>query len=268
MIRTLAAAAILALTPPAYAQVQSQPRVSAAEQAAIDLALARGRLIYAYDQAAWHGTDDMLAKIEHPETKVRAWIVDGPADAPTLIFFDQDRDDPHAVYVAQFRDGKLTSGRVLGPGDDRTLSPARKAMITARARALEAWQAAKPLYCSDKHPNTVVLPPERPGGPFLVYVMTPQTETGSYPFGGHFRVEVGADGTVGASRSFTNSCLSIPVSDKDGFVTVTYLLDPVPTEIHVFTAMATQRGVVVVTGADRLWAIDGGTITPIAVKKH
>jgi hypothetical protein len=267
MIRALAAIALIAATVAAHAQT-APVQVTPAEQSAIDLALARGRLIYAYDQAAWHGTDDMLAKVEHPETKVRAWIVDGPAESPTLIFFDKDEADPHAVYIAEFRDNKLVSSRVLGPNDDRTLSPQRKAMILARDRGMEAWQAAKPVYCSDKHPNTVVLPPERPGGPFLVYVMTPQTENGIYPTGGHFRVEISADGKAGASRSFTNSCLTVgPAPKGSTFLFVTHLLDPVPTEMHVFTVLAANLPIIVGTSADRAWVVDGKTITPVDLKK-
>ena len=97
MIRVLAILAALALAPlPALAQ-------TASEKAAADLALARGKLIYAYDQAAWHGTDAMLAKVKEPGALIGGWIVDGPASAPTLVFFDKDPADPHAVYIAEFQ---------------------------------------------------------------------------------------------------------------------------------------------------------------------
>jgi len=248
---------LAALIAPLAAHAQIAP----AEQAAIDLALSRGQTLYAYDQAAWHGTDDLLTRIKDPEKRVGGYIVDGPASAPTLIFFDRGQADPHAVYIARFRDNKLVSGRMLGDKDDRTLSPARKAMIAARARGLAAWQAAKPLYCGTAHPNTVVLPPERAGGPYLVYVMTPQTENNAWPFGGHFRVEVNADGTTGASRSFTRSCITVDVgSKKPEALMITHSLDPVPTEIHVFTALSAHLPIAVATSAQRVWWVTGTSI--------
>ncbi|MES2443314.1 MAG: hypothetical protein V4574_10825 [Pseudomonadota bacterium] len=263
MLRRIALSLAIATAPVgAVAPVAAHAQVAPADQAAIDLALARGQLLYAYDQAAWHGTDDMLKKVEKPGDKIGGYIVDGPAATPTLIFFDKDEADPHAVYVAQFRNNRLVSGKVLGARDDRTLSPERKAMIAARARAATAWSAAKPVYCSEARPNTVVLPPERPGGPFLVYIMTPQTVAGAYPFGGHFRVEVNADGTTGASRSFTRTCLTIsgPGVANSLAIVVTHLLDPVPTEIHVFTSLAAHQPVVVSTRDKARWWVTGDAI--------
>jgi hypothetical protein len=259
MLRTIAIAIAVTIATPLAGYAQS-----AAEKAATDLALARGRLIYAYDQAAWHGTDAMLKKIEHPEKIVGGWIVDGPAAAPTLIFFDQDKAEPHAAYIAEFRDNRLTAERlVASDSPERMLSAERKAMIAALQKGKQAWRDAKPLFCSTRSPNSVVLPPERPGGPHLVYILTPQVANGAYPFGGHFRVEIGADGSVGASRAFTNSCLTmeLPKGDASGmFFTITHLLDPVPTEIHVFTAQAAGMPIVVATGSDRIWIVSGAEI--------
>src|SRR3982750_3028090 len=71
----------------ALAQAPAPPNATAIRQA-ID----RGRMIYAYDQAAWHGTDDMLLKVPHPEAVIGGWVVDGPAESPELIFFDKNED--------------------------------------------------------------------------------------------------------------------------------------------------------------------------------
>lgn len=254
-------AAVVAPLGAIVAPLAAHAQIAPAEQAAIDLALSRGQTLYAYDQAAWHGTDDALAKVGNAKNVLGGYIVDGPATSPTLIFFDRDTADPHAVYIATFRDNKIVSRRVLTDKDDRSLSTQRKAMIAARAKGIAAWQAAKPLYCSESQPNVAVLPPERPGGPYLVYVMTPQTETGNWPFGGHFRVEVNPDGSIGASRSFTRSCLTVPEAPKGAVgIVVTHLLDPVPTEIHVFTAIASKMPVVVATSDKRQWWVTGTAV--------
>jgi len=160
----LAIAIGLTLVAPGVGAAQ-QAGISVANKADIQRAAERGRMIYAYDQAAWHGTDDMLAKIPHPETVVGGWIVDGPAESPELVFFDKNEADPHAVYVAQFRSNKLVSSRLLGSSDDTRLSPQRILLIKARKIGLDAFFASKVERCTQRPYNTVVLPSPLPGGP-------------------------------------------------------------------------------------------------------
>lgn len=45
-----------------FAATPALAQITSGDQAALDRARTRGELIYWYDQAAWHGTDDMLAK--------------------------------------------------------------------------------------------------------------------------------------------------------------------------------------------------------------
>lgn len=265
-MRGLIALAAFACASPALAQTATPaPAESPADATAIRLAQERGKLIYAYDQAAWHGTDDMLEKVRNPERTMGGYIADGPAEAPTLIFYSNDPANPQALYIAQFRGNRLVSGKLLGPNDDRSLSPRVRAMIAAKRSATEAFRAAPSTFgCSDKPFNTVVLPPVTPDGPMLVYMLTPQVETGKLPFGGHFRVEVGADGKAGAIRGFTRSCLSLPVPEEsDAFIGITHLLDPVPTEIHVFSSFAAKRRVIVIIGnpEKRYYSVESGAIT-------
>lgn len=239
--------------------------MSPAEAAAVRLALDRGALIYAYDQAAWHGTDDLAAKLPDFPSKVGGWIVDGPADAAQLVFYDKDEADPHAFYVADFRGRQLVSGRILGAADDRTLSPARKAMIAAKNAAARALIASKATQCKPQTFNTVVLPPAAPGGPTLVYFLTPQTDTKAIPMGGHYRVEVAADGRAGKPRAFTKSCMEMPFEGAKGerpeALVISHLLDPTPTEIHVFSSLAIGLPVFVAeTQGNRMWAVEGTRI--------
>ncbi len=260
----LLVSAFLAFGAPARAQPTPE------ERAAVASALQRGALIHAYDQAAWHGTDDMLTKLPDPRGKIAGWIVDGPVDAPELVFYDRS-EDPHAVYVARFDKGKLVSGRVLGAGDDRTLSPARRKLIAAAAAASEAIRAGGYRGCVDKPFNSVVLPPAAPDGPILVYYLTPQTTRDSIPLGGHYRVEVGADGVAGPVRRFTKSCMALPLAPpKDGkpvAAMVNHLLDSTPTEIHVFSAMAMRRPLVVMAGG-KTWIVTGSGIALLGGRKR
>jgi hypothetical protein len=203
---------------------------------------------------------------------VGGWIVDGPAESPELVFFDKNEADPHAVYVAQFRDNKLVSSRLLGFGAETKLSPERIRLIKARKIGLDAFFASKVERCTDRPYNTVVLPAPLPGGPTLVYVLTPQTDNDTMPFGGHYLIEVSADGKASALRPFTKSCISLPLRDKgkDATValTITHLLDPVPTEIHVFTSLSAHMPVFVLTTQNQLsWTVEGDRISPLDPKK-
>jgi hypothetical protein len=242
------------------------PDVSPAEWETIREAAARGILLYAYDQAAWHGTDEMLAKLPDAAGKVGGWIVDGPANAPELVFFDKDSAAPHAVFVADFRDGKLVSTRAAAAGEPE-LSLERKHMIAARTAALAALQAKGFEHCTQAAMNTVVLPPLKPGDATYVYVLTPQTDLNTIPFGGHYRIAVGPDGSVGEIRAFTNSCIAVsrtvPKGGKPVALVITHLLDPVPTEIHVFSSLVAQVPVMVATKDRRIWAVSGGAIMAI-----
>ena len=242
---------------------------------AIALAEARGKLLYAYDQAAWHGTDDMVTKLPDYRNRAGGWIVDGPADSPELVFFDRDEADPHALYVAHFRNNQLVSSHVLVPGEDSRLSPARKRMIAARHAATERFVADKPLICTAAQVNPVVLPPAAPGAPILVYILSPQTEANVLPFGGNYRVDIAPNGTPGPLHPFAKSCLDLRTGDpadkgggKTAALFVTHLLDPVPTEIHVFLSLAGHIPIAVGTtqnGAS--WMVDGTDIKRVTATK-
>ncbi|HEU0099852.1 MAG TPA: hypothetical protein VFQ67_13900 [Allosphingosinicella sp.] len=261
------AAAALALLAPVAAPARpkapaSAAAVSPAEQARLKEIGRRGALLYAYDQAAWHGTDDMVAKLPDYQSRVGGWIVDGPADAPELIFFDREASRP--VYVARFRDGKLVSGEVAGPGAGELSAP-RRSLVAARKAALEAFGRSGSKGCSDAPMNSVVLPPAAPGEPVLVYFLTPQRVTSALPFGGHYMVPVNSAGTAGAVRRFTNSCLELPLPGardrkRVAALAVTHLLDPLPTEIHVFSSLAAHLPVIVGTKDGRSWWVEGGAI--------
>lgn len=258
-MRRILLALALMLAPAAQAQT-----VNADQAAALRVAIERGRLLYDYDQAAWHGTDDMLTRIKDPQDKVGGWIVDGKPGATELVFYDKDAADPHAVYVARFDGSKLLSSRVLAPNEDRSLSPLRKRMIAAIRIASDALVGAQVQRCAaGQRFNTVTLPPKTENGPISVYYLTPQPDLKTVPFGGHYRIDVSADGKAGPVRPFTKSCIAIPIDagkakdSKSAMLTISHLLDPTPTEIHVFSSLVAHLPVMVVTGSNRAWAVDG-----------
>lgn len=207
----------------------------------------------------------MRSKLTEAEKKVGGWIVEGPAGAPELTFFDQNSAEPKAVYQGRFSDGGTFTGQVTG--EARSLSPAQKRLVAALQAARQRLAAARIDRCSSQPFNTVVLPPESPNGPVLVYFLTPQTNNDALPFGGHYLVEVSSDGKASRPRPFTKSCFEMPIPQKGMLAPValgiSHLLDDVPTEIHVFSSIAAGLPVMVITEGKRMWMVDGGSIKPM-----
>ena len=120
-------------------------------------------------------------------------------------------------------------------------------MIRARELAVDAFVAGKVSMCTKGKANVAVLPPETPGGPVTAYLMSPQVDLNVLPLGGHYSVTVSDDGKTGPVRKFTNSCVNLPLSGTDGkggklaALSITHLLDPVPTELHVFSSLTGRK---------------------------
>ena len=245
------------------------------EAARLARARARGALLYAYDRAAWHGTDDLRTKLPGFAQRVGGYIVDGPAAAAHLTFFDKNAN--RAVYVARFAGEKLIEGKVLGSADDHTLSPLDLKMIAALATARQAMAADRAVFaCAPQPFNTVVLPPDTAEGVIAVYFLTPQTSNDAIPMGGHYEVDVDAAGRAGAVRPFSKSCIAapthpkLPKGAKPSMFFITSLLDSTPTEVHVFSSMALGLpiGVGTVGPPARLWPVTGTSIgAPVTLKR-
>jgi hypothetical protein len=238
------------------------------EQELVARALERGTLIYAYDQAAWHGTDDLREKMGGKLTGIGGWVVDGPAEAPHLVMIDADEKEPHAVYEADFAAGKLVRSHLFTAREDRRLSPARLPLVAALRTAREALVKAKVGLCKPHPFNTVVLPGAA-SSPTLVYFLTPQTSTEAVPLAGHYLIEVSADGRAGPVQRFTKAdCMEMPLNSKAGpseGIGMTDLLHKVPTEVQVFTSLTAHVPVYVGTAAShRLWKVEGAKIGALA----
>jgi hypothetical protein len=195
-------------------------------------------------------------------TRIGGWIVRGTANDPVVIFFDKNGSDPHAVFTAQVTDGghRVRSSHFFAAGEDATIDADSQLLIQARQVALASVAKANLPRCSKGNFNTVVLPPDRPGGSVLVYILSPQDEIDKIPFGGNYRVEV-SDGRIsGPIHAFTKSCVVLETSsneDKTVGLYVTQILDPLPTEISVFTMFAANLPLYVSAPPDkRVWAIE------------
>lgn len=255
----LAAAAALAGGSPVVAQTQDIASLTSAVRTAVD----RGELLYIYDQAAWHGTDDIQANYSSLLAQAGGYVVSGDQARTELVFYD--KAGTNAVYRATFSDGKL-SGSGPAMGERSRLSTLERQLVVAKDKGYDAFLAADVGLCSQATPNLTALPPERPGGPIIVYIMTPQTDIRTFPLGGHFSVEVRPDGSTGTVRRYMKTCFDMslkdmPAGSRPAAFFITHLLDPTPTEIHVFTSIASKTPIYVATSPQgRAWVVDGNSV--------
>ena len=260
LLAALAAALIAAPAP-----AQPVPSPTAEETAKLTAIGVRGRLLFDLDRAAWVATDDLLRTVRDPAAAgVQGYVVESDGAGFAVTFFGGAAGRQAGIYVARVADGRVVSSRLLPAAERIVLTPAQIRLAAARSAATRTIQERP---CTGRPFNAAIVPPSAPEAPVEVYLTSPQTETGVYPFGGHFLVTVGADGRVLSQRKFTNSCMNMALpraSRRRGTpaaAVITHLLDPTPTEIHVFLSLSMAKPVYVMTGEPRrIWAVDGAAI--------
>lgn len=231
-----------------------------------------GRTLYTYDRAAWVSTDALAAVVPKENlSKIGGYVIER-VDPDTLraTYYRGKGAAAQAFFSADVRDGKVLRSTLLTTPIPLTAEQA--ALVAAREAATAAAIQANDRPCTASPFNTVVMP-TRPGGPILVYLLSAQVDRAAYPAGGHFRVIVGADGKVVARRPYTRSCIDLalspplPKGGKPVGAFVSHLLDPVPTEIHVFLSYAMRMPLFVGTPDKRVWRVQGDQITPVDLGK-
>lgn len=268
-MRGLLFAAAAALLLAGAGRAQEPPRflpVDEVEQRRINGAAVIGRLIYDYDQAAWITTDAMMARIPRDRFPPDGgWVVEPRGDGALAVTYYGVRDGAGFIlFVGVAKGGKVVEEYVFAEADHIRLSPLQQRMVDARRIALTRIGGAGHNPCANAAFNIVTLAPPSPDDPVTLYFLTPQVERGVYPFGGHFRIDVDKSGKIVADRPFTNSCIALSPRDAgsgppvSGFIT--HLLDPTPTEIHVFLSLWTKLPIFVATGDRRTWWVSGTRI--------
>ncbi len=243
------------LPAPSIAEEFENPfAMSSEETDAVQEALDRGLTLYQYDQAAWHTTDALMEDVADPSgAGIRGWVV-VPVEAGWLVTYWRPEGDGYlGVYSALWDGSEVSERKVLG-SDEAELSDEQVALI----RAGNVPDAATLTPCANAPFNKVIMPSGKASGSTFVYLLTPQTSLDSVPMGGHYRFEV-LDGEIVDRREFTKSCLLLgpPPETAPQALLVTHLLDPVPTEIHVFSAYPARMPIYVVTVEnDTIWAVD------------
>ncbi len=238
------------------------PAPSEAERASLAAAIERGRLLFALARAGQVTTRDMLARIPDPAAAgIAGWVAVPEGDGLTVTYYAEGEAGPVAVYRAQVAgDGRLTGQEVFEGAARPALGAVERRLAAARAAVANL----------DRQPcgrdfNVFPIPPASADGPIDVYKISPQSGPGRYPLGGHFRATVAPDGTISSTRAFANRCLDLSAGlelagQAPRPIAVTHLLDPLPTEIHVFLSLWMNRPLLVVTGENRSFTVVRGRI--------
>jgi hypothetical protein len=148
----------------------------------------RGRNLYAYDQAAWHGTDAAHALLGSDSAGLQnyvarrtpsGWEVDfGALDSVGTSFLIRAQ--------AQITDGRHFTAKIFAPPRSETgfLVAAAHAIATAKGAFVPVEGYAY---------NVAVLPND--DGTLYVYLYPAQAKLNVYPVGGDTRYAISADGT-------------------------------------------------------------------------
>lgn len=241
---SIAALCVLLACLPVRAE-DAAPPIPDAFVPAVQAAEATGRRLQRLDRAAWIASDviqgDRAAR--KLRRSVKGWITE-PTDTGTRVSFYDGSEPVRPVYAV---DVDLTGrSTVVDLPGDAAFDASTLALIRARRTAL----SQEFMQCSRTY-NTVVF---RDGEDIHVYLMPGTTKANVYHAGGHHLFVFDAEGqSLRSRRPFTNGCIDLagepPSGTRPAMMMVTHLLDPHPTEIHVFISLNAPVPLVVATSS-------------------
>ena len=250
--------------PPAPPVDASPPPLTRAQIAALDRTMARGRLLIEIARAGIVATQDMLTRVSDPNgAGIGGWIAE-PTSNSTLVTFYADGSEgaaPKVVYRATVIGSRVTSREVF-LGDDRpVLTPPQARMAAARI----ASESDELQACGAQTFNALIIPPASPRAPIDVYRVSPPSQRGRFPLGGHFRSTVAVGGAV-ETHAFAEGCREVNVpaiaaGEPPRPIGVDEIPDAMPTELHMLLAQEIGRPLLVVAGEPRrVWLVTGDRI--------
>lgn len=147
----------------------------------------RGRALYAYDQAAWKGTDAVFALKPQPKTEgMTHYICIKTPQGWHVIFprWNSAHDQLVVAYEAtQTADGKY---------DARAIDPPKVGDKQVQTTALALELAINDFKKPQRPYNAAILP--APAGNFYVYLYPGQIKANAWPIGGDVRYTISGDG--------------------------------------------------------------------------
>src|ERR1044072_2921996 len=223
--------AVLILLLASIAAPAQTGRTTPASEAELAQITERGRNLAAYDVAAWHGTDAVMA-LQPVEGSVGRYIVKRTSDGWTVVFgrLNEKRDKFLINYEAiQGSTPKEFKASKLGPAKEDA------GFFLFAARAIDTSLAD---FKGESRPyNVAVLP--APSTQLYVYVLPAQTKNGVYPLGGDVRYLISGDGLrIIEQRQMHKAIIEVPMirAVEPGYHTA--IMDQGPEDSDVFHVLA------------------------------
>jgi len=232
---------------------------------AVSTASMRGIAMFMHDTATARASDELMErKVFERDPRLEGWLTEVVQDRELVVvdFVGTDDGKPAVLYRVEVPagDSKL---RFEAMKPAVPLTDSQQARWTARKLATAELEKREDL-CARQYNPVVIYPDPAPDGLIHVYLLAATTEAGVVVAGGHFRYDFSPDGKLLESqRAFTKSCFNIEAPDpkkgKPVAFMLTHLLDPTPTEIHVFLSRLHGQAIYVMTDAGN-WSVEGGEI--------
>lgn len=218
-----------------------------------------GAQIFTLDRAASRATDALLTvKGFKRDRRVKGWITEPVADGVKVSFVgSKGKASPSVLYhVTISTEGELVASPEALK-DPVPLSEEQLQQFHARSVGLENIEAP----CSKTY-NTVVLPRDGPNSNWVVYALPGTKKSGEFPVGGSYRFEISPEGsTVLSIRGYAKTCIALTSQANLAAFTLSHLLDPNPTEIHVFVNLLSEIPIYLITMDNRaMWKVEQGKI--------
>lgn len=236
------------------------PGADAPSRAELDAITERGQALAAYDQAAWHSTDAVLA-LKPRDGAVTHYI---PRQTPTgwVVAFGHLAEAGDA-FIIEYEAKSRTAG---GPFIAGAVQPPRRD-IDYFLRAVRAIELAKGDFPFLNHQYNVAALPAA-AGDWWVYLLPAQTKPDVWPLGGDGRYRISADGTtVLEKRLLHKSIIEQRSAEAAAAGYHTHVLSDTPEDTDVFLVLSRRPAIPEYVGTrDFIYVIniDGS----ISIEKH
>lgn len=258
MFRNMTMLVLLVWSLGAFAErAETVDPLSDSERISIAVAENLGSQAFRHDRAAWHATD-ALRKLRtfRRDRRVQGWITQAGEEGITVTFIGAGEGQPLALYRATLLETGALQGEPVVLKTPQPLGEYERSAARARALALDL-----PFEACGKNYNTIVLPNDADGSKWIVYLFPGTTRSDVVPLGGSFRVDVDLSDETSTLRAYTRSCIELQNDPRAVALMITHLMDPVPTEVHVFWNLWANKALYVATSQNgALWALERGRI--------
>jgi hypothetical protein len=210
-------------------------RNSPASEAELAAITERGRRLYAYDEAAWHSTDAVLA-LKPATGSFDSYIGQKIGDKWIVVY--GKLNPSHNVYLIAY---EATQGSSPNEFEVQRFEKPKEDVSFYLSAALAIEVAKGEFGKADRQYNVAVLPAK--SNQLYVYLVPAQTVNGIFPLGGDVRYLISSDGKkIVERRQLHRSIIEFQVPKdqipQSGYHTA--VMDDIPEDTDVFHVLTRQ----------------------------